>query len=165
MARKITLVNGKVKVQELEQAGELTFEDRFKAALKATKKRGVRVRQNVRECCRSCITPDKLGMTDEQEKTTPYVYTYGGQGSAYRWIDGTPYYYQAEARGWRYQTDARVNRIYFNHGGPGVQAATILTEEMRRQGIMVEWNGEEYQCPQVITPYGLEEMQQQAVQA
>lgn len=153
MPRTIKLVNGKVKV--LEDPVDLTWEERFKAALRETRRAGVKVRQNVRECCRSCVDLDKLGLANWD---VPHVWTYGGQGSAYRWgADGVPYYYPS-GRGWRYTEDERLERIYFNHGGPGVVAATALVDAMKAQGITVEWNGSEGQCPQIITPYGVEEL-------
>lgn len=150
--RRAVLEDGKVKFIELEDA-VLTWEDRFKAALRDTRRAGVKVKQNVRECCRSCVSLEKLGLPDWE--SIPFVWTYGGQGGAYRWgADGVPHAYTERRWG---PADSRVERIYFNHGGPGVEGAAILAQNLRNHGITVDWKGTEGHCVTAITPYGLEE--------
>lgn len=128
--------------------GEDTWEDRFKRALRVTRKQGVVVRQNVMECCRSCVSLEKLGLPDWE--SVPFVWTYGGQGSRYRWADGVPVASNNE----RYYSGQPIQRIYFNHGGPGVEGPTALVAALQAEGITVEWDGSEGKCPEVLTPAG-----------
>lgn len=144
----------------------MTFQDDFKGALAAARKAGVKIRQNVSGCCRSCISADsetKLGISDEAAEVIPYAWTYGGQGNAYRWENGEPEY-AASARGWYGRHSQKVEQIYFNHGGPGVFAAEVLKREFEARGITVDWNGSGGMCVVVITPYGLERQAERAAE-
>ncbi len=78
------------------------------------------------------------------------------QGSAYRWEDGVPVARSND----RYYRGQQIQRLYFNHGGPGVLGADTLVSALREQGITVEWDGSEHKCPEVLTPAG-----EKAVQA
>ncbi len=125
----------------------LTMKEKWQAALREVRREGIKVRQNVRQCCRGCITPEKLGLTPDAHQ--PYVYTYGGQGGAYSWYNDEVVYtdsLRATARsGWRPRRKT-VDKIYFNHGGAGTTAATILVDALTRHGFDVEWDGSEHSC-------------------
>lgn len=108
-----------------------TTKQKFNRALRNTRKEGIKVLQNVQECCRSCITSEKLGLTDDSQ---PYAFTYGGQGSAYRWLDNGP----VTRKHW-----APVKVIYFNHDNG---AAEVLFRNLKAEGLNVTWSGSDYQC-------------------
>lgn len=108
---------------------ELTTKQRFNKALWATRKEGVKVLQNVRECCRSCIGAEKLGLTSEEQ---PFAYTYGGQGFNYVWGADGPY-----------AQSGKKAVLYFNHDNGGGQK---LYENLVRFGFEPEWNGTDNQC-------------------
>lgn len=120
---------------------ESTVEERFKAAVVAVRRQGVKIRQNVRKCCRGCIMPSDLGFPaeadDKSEIPGPYAYTFGGQGQALKWAHGEP----VDSRG-RPEAEA-----WFNHGGGG---GDVVAETFREFGFTVEWDGTEVQCVKVI---------------
>ena len=135
------------------------FEARFKAAVKEIRASGVKIRQNVNGCCTGCIETTALGLTEETEQTTPYLFTYAGQGNRYTWRDGLPYYAAAirVRRSWGGENldrrGAKVTTMYFNHGGPGIVAAKVAAAAFRAQGLTVEWDGTATQCVIVKTPH------------
>lgn len=131
-----------------------TIEENFKATLKEARKAGVKVRQNVMICCRSCTGYADFGLTEETAKTTPLLWTFGGQGNSYRWVKGKPYYRELIAKVMRrlgvkdpmWLSDDRLNicavkGIYVYHDGPELVAATTLVELARAKGLVVEWDG------------------------
>lgn len=118
-----------------------TTQARLNRALRATRKEGVKVRQNVGGCCRGCITREDLGAQEGQ----PYAYTYGGQGSAYSWDwHGESAIYRS-AQAW--ETSRKVDRLYFTHGDG---AAPVLAATLREEGFEVEWNGDNAKAVIVI---------------
>lgn len=131
--------------------------ERYQAAVKAIRSQGVKVRQNVRKCCRGCILPSDLGFPPEadgsSEEPGAYCYTYGGQGHAITWRDGVAYN-AADLR--RYERhfysipeNARESRVYWNHGGG---AGQVVADAFREQGFEVEWNGKEAFTVEVVLP-------------
>lgn len=124
-----------------------TVEERFKAALKQARRDGAKVRTNIQECCRGCVTWQKLGFKSEEEsETTPLAWTYGGQGGAVTWMNGEAFYRAELNRRTRWYSNserARVDVIWFNHSNGG---AEIIAKAMKDQGFEVDWDGSEYKC-------------------
>lgn len=120
----------------------------FNAALKAARRRGVTIRQNVRKCCRSCIVDADLGLMIGDTATVPYAFTFGGQGQNYSWRDDRPVHLRKRRGG----VIAEPVSIYFNHANGG---AEILADELRKAGLTVEWDGSEYRC--VVVHFPVEE--------
>lgn len=122
----------------------LTTQERWNAAVKGIRSQGVKIKQNVAMCCRGCIGYETLGM--EQDSTQPYVYTYGGQGDAYRWIEGKPYYrdeYKRRTRKHPFKDarkDTAVSRVYIYHGN---QSGEIVLQAFKAAGFDVSWDGTE----------------------
>jgi hypothetical protein len=125
---------------------------RFDRAIKATRKRGVAIRQNFYSCCRGCADPfEKTRNFDED--STPYAWTFGGQGNAVSWYNDKPYYreqlnriYNSSRGYWgsrEHALEKALATFYFNHGNGG---ADILVEELKREGFEPEWDGTEGQC-------------------
>lgn len=126
----------------------MEMQDRFQTAIKEARKEGAKVRQNVQQCCRSCVTYQKLGFkTEEERDTTPLAWTYGGQGSAYSWPDDKGPVYRQATRSFGRRSQARVDRIYFNHDNGGGE---IIAEAMKRNGFTVDWDGSFAQCVVVV---------------
>lgn len=112
-----------------------TQKERFNKAIRDVRKQGVKVKQNVNMCCRSCIGLEDLGIPNWD---VPYTYTYGGQGSGYKWIDDKPVHTQ-ERKG------EPVKVLYFNHGGED-DAGLAIACAMRDQGFKTEWDGSDDVC-------------------
>lgn len=124
-------------------AVEVSTQDRWKDAIRVLRASGVRVRQNVQGCCRSCMTEDKLGLKSPDEA---YAYTYGGQGGAYTWQDDVAVYRDTVGSR-RYRSPKVVGSVYFNHGnGSGARIAQAFTQA----GFTVDWDGSESQCVTVV---------------
>lgn len=117
-------------------AVELTTKELWNKSIREIRKAGVKIKQNVRECCRGCITDEKLGLKNEDEA---YAYTYGGQGMATKWVDDVmvPAYVP------RYSRNEKITEVYFNHGN---DAAATVAKVFRENGFTVKWDGSEYQC-------------------
>lgn len=114
-------------------ATQVTTEDRWKAAVKSLRASGVRVRQNIMECCRGCVSEEKLGM---KTPTEPIAWTFGGQGGAVSWVKGEPFY-RDTLRSHRSRTRA-VEEIYFNHSN---DAGQRIAQAFIGQGFEVDWDG------------------------
>jgi hypothetical protein len=119
-----------------------TFQDRFNAAVSDLRKNGVKFHRNIRQCCRGCVTAEQVGLMDEDDKVTPYVWTYGGQGCAFGFdSDGEPQYRSTTA--WR----GTLNSIYLYHGNGGGEIAARV---FAAQGLTVEWDGEEFHAVEIV---------------
>src|SRR3546814_13827371 len=60
-----------------------TVKERYAAAVKAVRKSGVSIRQNVQACCGGCAEPFNTTKGLDAE-TTPYAWNFGGKGGALR---------------------------------------------------------------------------------
>src|SRR3546814_6447185 len=63
-----------------------TVKERYAAAVRAVRKSGVSIRQNVQACCGGCAEPFKTTKGFDAE-TTPYAWNFGGQGGALKWAE------------------------------------------------------------------------------
>lgn len=116
----------------------LSAEARWNKALKEIRKAGIRVKQNVMECCPSCVSLPTIFKTDDE--TTSVGWTYGGQGDAYRWD------YKDEMV--RKDSDWReVGTVYFRHTN---EAGPIIAAAFRANGFPVRWDGSDYKCVEVF---------------
>lgn len=108
-----------------------TIEQRFNASKKEIRQLGVKVRVNIMECCRGCVTNEKLGLP-EGDETTPIIWHYGGQDNAISWeVDGTPIYRSDAKRGYtrRGRRDYDAANMWFNHSN--------LTDELKQQIVAI----------------------------
>ncbi|QGH74001.1 hypothetical protein SEA_HIDDENLEAF_50 [Microbacterium phage Hiddenleaf] len=112
---------------------------RFENAIKALRKDGLKIRQNIQKCCRGCITEEDLNMKDEEQ---PYGYTYGGQGFAIVWRDGQPW---RKGSAWYRPTEPEES-VMFNWGNG---SAEKIAEAFRAEGFEVEWDGSDFSCVEV----------------
>jgi hypothetical protein len=144
-------------------------EVRFEAALNGLQARGVHLRMNVMECCRSCVNWEKLELPNEAAAdTTPVAWHYGGQGNELVWRHGHALFLdelpeddeddeysdfgrrRRDSFGGR---DARpAGEVLFNHDGPDLVAAQTLAEVFRGEGFEVEWDGTQWDCVHVLVP-------------
>jgi hypothetical protein len=125
------------------------MEKNFNNAKKDIRALGVKVKVNVMECCRGCITEEKLNLTDT---TQPHIYTYGGQDNAVSWVDGLPYWRSALRGRNRWTTPKErdmANTVYFNHGNLTTELGNQIVEILHTNGLAASWNGEEYSCIEV----------------
>jgi hypothetical protein len=135
------------------------FEHQFQTALKAIRQAGVKVRQNLPGGSIGSIEEGALGLTRETEPTTPYLFTYGGQGNRYTWRNGLPYYAAEIKPSSRYGAErlerdrSKVKAFYLYHGGPDVEAATVAARVLREHGLTVEWDGTSHGSVIVLTPF------------
>lgn len=130
----------------------MNAKQRWQEAVYATRRSGVVVRQNVMECCRGCVSPEKLGMTKEHlDDGMPYAWTYGGQGNANSWVERSQGEFVLMNRqkfaAWNKRAFGRmpepVEGVYFYHGNGGAEK---VVEAFRAQGFEVEWNGDQYEA-------------------
>lgn len=114
-----------------------TTENRFKRAVVAARKSGVHMRTNIVECCRGCVTSEKLNLKDE---TQPYGWTYGGQGRYLRWnIFGDAVY---EDRG-----SKPYGSVFYNWGNGSAEAIKAAFEA---EGFQVNWDGSEFASVEIV---------------
>lgn len=120
----------------------LTQKETWNAALRATRRRGVRVNQNVMSCCRSCSDTKDMN-----------VWTFGGQDNAYVWHkDGlVTRKALAKFRKYPYGRNSRMEKVsevcfYFDT----VAHAQVLVEELKAHGFEVEWDGDESNAVTVL---------------
>ena len=135
----------------------LTTEERFKAAVHVVKSQ-IRLRQNVMSCS---ITLEQLGLSAKAYIDTPSAYN-GGQGRTFSWSGGEAFNRQALGtikRGNYFGFDldyrmfkARTTRVYYNHSGPGVEAATVLRDAFTQHGFTVDWDGTDSKAVVVNMP-------------
>jgi hypothetical protein len=138
-----------------------TTEQRFKAAVRVVRKHIV-LRLNVMNCCNGCIGYDQLGLTKATVDTTPSAYTFGGQGKAISWDNGEAFKrpkLAAIRRDYYYgyplalaTHEARALNVYFNHSGPGVEAATVLRDAFTAFGFTVDWDGSRSKRVVIVLP-------------
>ncbi|WXW92616.1 hypothetical protein SEA_ENYGMA_135 [Streptomyces phage Enygma] len=115
----------------------MTFESKFKGAFREVRKQDVAAKMQVWECCRGCISKEKLGMDSDAD---PYVYTYAGQGSKLKFSGDSVVY--ADTR-------RAVPHIYVYHGNGG---GAKFAEVAKSMGLDVEWDGSEWQAIVVKVP-------------
>jgi hypothetical protein len=133
-----------------------TIEQNLNNAKKQIRALGVKVKVNVMECCRGCITDEKLGLTSS---TQPYIFTYGGQGNAVSWVDGLPFL-RSDAKKWRLSDKDMVNTEYFNHGNLTPELTYQIVEIFHNNGLAANWDGNEYRCIEVDFKSTLLQMEQ-----
>lgn len=122
----------------------VSVQGRFKSAISVARKNGVNIKQNVMSCCRGCV-----------EIPEGTVWSFGGQGNAYSWVNDTPVYRselaKAKRRGnmWTFRLEDTVARtkvegIYFNH--TNVESARIFADAFTAEGFTVSWDGTDMAC-------------------
>ena len=129
-------------------------QERYLSAIKALRKQGIKFRQNVSKCCRGCILPEDIGLNADSIETQPYGYTYGGQGQAIGWVNGTPVNRADQAKinrrwGWQYNSEVAEKSVYINWGN---DAGRAIAAAFRDQGFDVEWDGSDHSCVVVNFP-------------
>lgn len=121
-----------------------TQQIRFENAIKALRKDGVKIRQNVQKCCRGCIVEADLNMKDANQ---PYGYTYGGQGFATKWIDDSLFRKSDfTGRNARWSDPKPQESVMINWGNG---SAEKIAEAFRAEGFTVDWDGQEWSCVEI----------------
>lgn len=116
----------------LDKNAVSTFEERFKDFTKAVRKNGIKVRRNIYECCRGCVSSEKLGMKDEND---PIIWHYGGQGNAID-LAGNKVYW----RSYDGYNEPLCNEILFNFDNVwGNDYETIIRKMLDEQFFVYEW--------------------------
>ena len=119
----------------------------FKNVGKALRKEGVQFRFNVMECCRGCISSEKLGLKNEDQL---YGFTYGGQGQRITWNEQDEMVYASSMnrkRSFYYRDNGgKVGSVYVNHGNG---SAEKIAQAFRDGGFEVEWDGEDSSCVEI----------------
>lgn len=123
-----------------------TMEQNFNNAKKEIRALGVKVRVNIMECCRGCVTEEKLGLKD---KTQPHIWTYGGQDNAVSWVDGLPYLRSDVRNRYRLTEKDLVNSEFFNHGNLTPELGKQIVFIFQTNGFVVDWDGDEYRCIEI----------------
>jgi hypothetical protein len=116
---------------------DLSTKERWNKSVREIRKVGIAIKQNVRQCCRSCVTDDQLGMKND---TQPYAFTYGGQGNATKWADDET---MVLAYVPRWQKNEPVKEVYINHGNGSAQ---FVADTFRANGFTVVWDGSAGKC-------------------
>lgn len=116
----------------LDKNSLTTFEERFKDFSKEVRKNGIKVRRNVYECCRGCVTFEKLGMKSEND---PIIWHYGGQGNAIS-LEGNNVYF----RTYDYWDSGECNYILFNFDNVwGTEYEQAIRNKLDEQYFVYEW--------------------------
>lgn len=119
----------------------------FKDVGKALRAEGIQFRFNVMECCKGCISHEKLGLKSEDQ---PYGFTYGGQGQRITWNEQDEMVYASSMtrkRSYYYRDTAnKVDSVYVNHGNG---SAEKIVQAFRDGGFEVEWDGNDYSCVEI----------------
>lgn len=125
-----------------------TTKERYAAAVKAIRKSGVAIRQNVQACCPGCAEPFKATKNFDVE-TTPYAWNFGGQGGALKWAgDGDKALLTDGYLGYG-GAERASETVYFNHGNGSAERIVAAFEA---EGFEVKWDGEQHSCVEVIVP-------------
>lgn len=140
-------------------------EIRWNNALSTIRNQGITVRENVVCCCRNCIGPEELEISDKEYDTGRWAYTYGSQRSGYvfRTIGEMDYVlvWDDEAGRWQsaYDDEDPVEEVNTpSEGGPAewiyfnfadVEVAKIIKEAFEEQNFIVEWSGTISKCVKV----------------
>lgn len=125
-----------------------TTKERYAAAVKAIRKSGVTIRQNVSACCRGCAEPFKNSKGFDAE-TTPYAWNFGGQGMGLKWAEKGDKALLADGYlGYGGAERASVT-VFFNHGNG---SAERIVAAFRAEGFEVKWDGEQSSCVEVTVP-------------
>lgn len=139
---------GAVIVKIEEDPKPPTTKERYAAAVKAIRKSGVAIRQNVQACCPGCAEPFKATKNFDAE-TTPYAWNFGGQGDALKWAgNGDKALLTDGYLGYGGAERSSVT-VYFNHGNG---SAERIVEAFRAEGFDVKWDGEQHSCVEVTVP-------------
>lgn len=143
----LAILLGAVIVAVEEDPLPPTTKERYAAAVKAIRKSGVSIRQNVSACCRGCAEPFKTTKGFDK-KTTPYAWNFGGQGGAIRWDKaGQSTLLSKEQAAWTHS--APTQKVYFNHGNGSAERIVAAFEE---EGFEVTWDGNPLSCVEVTVP-------------
>ena len=118
----------------LDKASLTTFEVRFNQFAKDLRKLKVRFRRNVYECCRGCITEEKLGMKSEND---PIIWHYGGQGHAFD-LEGNKVY--ARTNTWGYSASDGYGYIYLNHYNISDELSEQIVKLLDEHYFSYTWN-------------------------
>lgn len=113
----------------------LTRQERWNAALKEARKNGVKIRQNIKGCCKGCIDLESIFGDTE---TVAYGWTYGSQNSGYKWSDNGKVLNDDE----RY-LPSPITRVPFNHSNG---AGQVIADAFKAHGFKVEWVGSNLGC-------------------
>lgn len=133
---------GTVIVAIEEDPLPLTPRERWNLAIKAARKTGVKIQQNIPGCCNGCSEPFK-GVKTFDPASTPAAWFIAAQDQGIKWHeDGL-----AVLPGDFTYTDTKS--VYFNHANGGAQA---VADAFREQGFEVEWTGNDAQCVKVAVP-------------
>lgn len=124
---------------------EVSIKERFENAKKEIRKQlGVKVRVNVYECCRSCVTNEKLGIKTDNDAV---IWHYGGQGHAFGWdTDGTPVSREVLYRGYTRWNESGITNILFNHNGLTDAQKRDIVYVFEKWGIVVDWDMSDSKC-------------------
>ena len=126
-----------------------TTKERYAKAVKAIRKSGVAIRQNVSACCRGCAEPFKTTKGFDEE-TTPYAWNFGGQGGALKWASDGKKAIRDTGRYFTTGPESEMTEtVYFNHGNG---SAERIVEAFKAEGFEVIWSGEQRACVEVIIP-------------
>lgn len=131
-----------------------TIQERFEAAKKEIRKNGVKVRVNIYECCRGCVTNEKLGIKTNDD---PIIWHYGGQDHAFSFAsDGLPYYRSylyGSGRKWYRNAEEFICNPLFNHNSLSAEQRDMVVAAFENNGLVVVWgdNNEErdYKCIEI----------------
>lgn len=137
-----------------------TMENNYRNALKEIKANGVKTKVNVMECCRGCVTNEKLGIEND---SVAIIWQYGGQGHAISWVNGLPVD-RAElneykrSRSWynlhRYTQNPEKNMawgVLFNHNSLTEEQRDMVADVFTKHGFVVNWDkaDRDYKCIEV----------------
>lgn len=125
-----------------------TIKARFEASKKEIRTLGVKVRVNIIECCRGCVTNEKLGLP-ENDETTPIIWHYGGQGNAIAWeTDGTPIWRSDASRGYSYNNYDAANML-FNHSHLTDELKNQIVAIFEKNDIVIKWDKSDSDCIEI----------------
>ena len=124
------------------------METNYRNALKEIKANGIKTKVNVMECCRSCVTNEKLGIANND---VAIIWQYGGQGHAVSWVNGLPVdraeLNEVKRNSWysrsRYLNNPAEHIVWgvlFNHNALTDEQRDKVYEVFTKHGFVVNWD-------------------------
>lgn len=120
-----------------------TPRERWNLAIKALRKSGVAVQQNIGGCCNSCSEPFK-GVKSFDPESTPAAWFIFAQDQGIKWHkDGLAVVPK------QYTVLEQAKPVFFNHANG---SAARIVEAFEAQGFDVEWDGNDATSVKVTVP-------------
>ena len=123
----------------------LSAEARWNNAVEEIRENGVELRENIDDCCPSCVREELYDLFMNADKTLLLAWTFGGDGHAYEWDDDTDTMVYQDDRD-PIESIHFHQGIYYDHTGSG----SVVAAAFRANGFLVRWDGGDWSLIEVF---------------